>query len=163
LAIRQSELPRNHPDQLYSLFPFGEYLLELGELERAEELFKEALRISETALGPDHPETASSHAHLALLAWSRGDFESAIAGFEHALTVYPKKVDPNHYIIAINRIYLASSAAQMGRSEYAIATLRKVHGVRKLTLEALALPSFDGLRGNPDFEALVEEVRADPP
>ncbi|MCP4898232.1 MAG: serine/threonine protein kinase [bacterium] len=163
LAIRQSELPRKHPDQLYSLFPFGEYLLKIGEFDRAEKLFKEALRITEEALEPDHPERASSHAHLALLAWAREDYESAAAGFELALTICEMKVDPNHYIIAVNRLYLASSAARLGRVEYAIATLRDVHGARKLTLEGLDHFGFEQLQGHPDFERLVEKVRANPP
>jgi len=163
LAIRRSTLTPNHPDQLYTLFPFGEFLLGIRDFDRAEELFKEALRISERALGPDHPETASSHGHLALLAWSRGNYDSAFAGFENALTVYRQKMAPNHYNIAINLLYLASSAARLGRPDTAIELLREIHGLRKLTLEGLEYFGFEELRGHPDFEALVEEVRANPP
>jgi non-specific serine/threonine protein kinase/serine/threonine-protein kinase len=163
LAIRRSTLTPNHPDQLYTLFPFGEFLLGIRDFDRAEELFKEALRISERALGPDHPETASSHGHLALLAWSRGNYDSAFAGFENALTVYRQKMAPNHYIIAINLLYLASSAARLGRTDTAVELLREIHGIRKLTLEGLEYFGFEELRGHPDFEALVEEVRANPP
>jgi len=163
IEIRRQSLSPNHPDQLYTLFPFGEYLLEIGELDRAEILFKEALRITEGALEPDHPERASSHAHLALLAWARGNYESAVTGFEYALTIYQEKAKPDSRIIAVNRLYLASSAARLGRVEYAIATLRDVHGARKLTLEVLDHFGFKDLRGHPDFEALVEEVRANPP
>jgi serine/threonine protein kinase/tetratricopeptide (TPR) repeat protein len=163
LSIRQGSLMRNHPDQLYTLFPFGEYLLMNGEIERAEGLFKEALRIAERSLGPEHPETASGYGHLALLAWKRKDYQSAFNGFERALSIYTEKVAPDHYIIAINRFYLASSAAMLGQNERALATLREIHATRKLTLEALDSDSFFGLRGNPEFDTLVEEVRANPP
>jgi serine/threonine protein kinase/tetratricopeptide (TPR) repeat protein len=163
LAIRQGSLMRNHPDQLYTLFPFGEYLLVSGEFGRAEELFKEALRIAERSLGPEHPETASGYGHLALLAWNRKDYQSAFNGFERALSIYTEKVAPDHYIIAINRFYLASSSAMLGQTERTLAILRDMHAMRKLTLEALDSDAFVGLSGSPEFEALVEEVRANPP
>jgi hypothetical protein len=38
-----------------------------------------------------------------------------------------------------------------------------MHAMRKLTLEALDSDAFVGLSGSPEFEALVEEVRANPP
>jgi serine/threonine protein kinase/tetratricopeptide (TPR) repeat protein len=162
LSIRQGSLMRNHPDQIYTLFPFGEYLLVSGETRRAEELFKEALRIAERSLGPAHPETASGHGHLALLAWNRKDYQSAIAGFERALSIYTEKVAPDHYIIAINRFYLASSAAMLGQTERALAALRRIHAEGKLTLEAMESENFVNLRGNPEFDALTEEVRQKP-
>ncbi len=164
LLIRQKTLPRNHPDQFYSLFPFGEFLLTIGEFDRAEELFREALRISESSLvGPDHPESVSSHAHLALLAWSRGEYETAFAGFDRTVAMYRKIMPERLYFVAINLVYQASSAAFLGRSGVAIDLLREIHGMEKLTLEDLEFAGFASLRGDPEFDALVEEVRANPP
>ena len=94
-------------------------------------------------MGPEHPETASGFAHLALLAWSRGEYESAFSGFEQALTIYRKKIAPDHYIIAVNLIYQASSASRLGRQETAISLLREIHGSGELILEGLEFFGFD--------------------
>jgi len=163
LEIRRQTLPPDHPDHVYTLFPYGEFLLSVGEFDGAEELFESALRITQNSLGPDHHETASSHSHLGLLEWRRGHHEKALAAFEIAMPVYRERLPPKHRIIAVNNLLQAFCAAHLGRTEFAIARLRDIHAVRKLTLEALELPNLDPLRGGPDFEALVEEVRANPP
>ena len=159
LVIRRQTLSPDHPDHVYTLFPFGAFLLGVEEFDRAEEFFELALQITETSLGPDHHETAASHAHLAVVEWARGNNEEAFAGFEHALTVYRKKLPQHHVTIAVNNFYQASSAARLGRTDVAIARLHDMHVARRLTPEALDHPSFDRLRGNPDFQALVEDVR----
>ncbi len=163
LEIRRSALPPNHPDHVYTLFPYGEFLLETREFEYAEELFEAALQITQSSLGPDHPETASSHLHLGFVDWARRDYERAFERIERAMPVFRESLPPRHYAIATNNLFQAFCAAQLGRSEYALARLEEMHAVRKLTLRALEHSNFDPLRGDPEFEALVAEVRADPP
>ena len=163
LEIRRQTLSPNHPDHVYTLFPYGEFLVAIEEFDGAEELFESALRITEKSLGPDHPETASSHSHLGLLEWRRGNHEKALAAFEIAMPVFRERLPPRHHTIAVNNLLQAICAAHLGRSDFAIARLRDMHAVRKLTLEALELPYFNRLRGAPDFKALAEEVRANPP
>jgi tetratricopeptide (TPR) repeat protein len=161
LKVRRQTLSPNHPDHVYTLFPYGEFLLAIEEFDGAEELFETALRITEKSLGPDHPETASSHGHLGLLEWRRGNHEDAFAAFELAMPVFRERLPPRHHAIAMNNLLLAACAAHLGRNEIAIARLRDMAAVGKLTLEALELPDFDPLHGDLDFKALVEDVRSD--
>jgi non-specific serine/threonine protein kinase/serine/threonine-protein kinase len=163
LEIRRQTLSPDHPDHVYTLFPYGEFLVSIEDFVGAEELFETALGVTENSLGPDHPETASSHSHLGLLEWARGNHEKALDAFERAMPVHRERLPPRHRTIAVNNLLQAFCASHLGRSDFAISRLHDMHAVRKLTLEALELPNFDHLRGNPNFEALVEEVRANPP
>jgi len=160
LEVRRQTLSPDHPDHVYTLFPYGEFLAAIEEYDGAEELFKAALRITEKSLGPDHPETASSNGLLGLLEWRRGNYEDAFAAFELAMPVFRERLPPRHHSIAMNNLLLAFCATHLGRNEFAVARLRDMAGVGKLTLEALELPYFDPLRGNPDFQALVKDVRS---
>ena len=160
LEVRRQTLSPDHPDHVYTLFPYGEFLVAIEEYDGAEELFEAALRITEKSLGPDHPETASSNGHLGLLEWRRGNYEDAFAAFELAMPVFRERLPPRHHSIAVTNLLLAFCATHLGRNEFAIARLRDMHAVGKLTLEALEHPYLDSLRGDPDFETLVEEVRS---
>ena len=163
LAIRRATLPPDHPDQRYSLIPFGEFLMEADEIDEAQVLFEEAVRVTEKTLGPDHPETAMSRVHLSLIDWARGNHQEALTGFDDAMKVYRKHLPPNHPIIPVNLFFQASSAAQLGQSEIAVARLREIFDLNRLSLEMLEHEYIENLRGNPDFETLAAEVRANQP
>jgi hypothetical protein len=50
-----------------------------GDLDDARSLHERALAIRETRLGPDHPETALSHYHLADVLRDQGDLDGAVS------------------------------------------------------------------------------------
>ena len=67
-----------------------------GLYSQAEPLYKRALAISEKALGPDHPSTATSLNNLALLYNSQGLYSQAEPLYKRALAINEKALGPDH-------------------------------------------------------------------
>ncbi len=67
-----------------------------GDLAAARPLFERALAIREKALGPDHPDTATSLNNLAELLQAQGDLAAARPLFERALAIREKALGPDH-------------------------------------------------------------------
>ncbi len=67
-----------------------------GDLAGAEPLFRQAVAIAETKLGPDHPDTAGSLNNLAGLLESRGDLAGAEPLYRRALAIAEKALGPEH-------------------------------------------------------------------
>jgi CHAT domain-containing protein len=68
--------------------------------EKAEPLYQRALAINEKALGPEHPEVASSLFNLASLYTERGDYAKAEKLFQRALAIREKVLGPEHSDVA---------------------------------------------------------------
>ena len=68
----------------------------LGAYATARPLHERALAICEKALGPDHPDTATSLNNLAVLLRAQGDFAAARPLFERALAICEKALGPDH-------------------------------------------------------------------
>ncbi|HEX9256594.1 MAG TPA: tetratricopeptide repeat protein, partial [Candidatus Angelobacter sp.] len=58
-----------------------------GKNSEAEPLYRRALAINEKALGPEHPNTASSLNNLALLLKEQGKFSEAEPLYRRALAI----------------------------------------------------------------------------
>jgi tetratricopeptide (TPR) repeat protein len=69
---------------------------------QARPLYERALAIYETALGPEHPNTATSLNNLAYLLRDQGDFAGARPLSERALAIYEKTLGPEHPSTAIS-------------------------------------------------------------
>ena len=67
-----------------------------GNLADAEQLFRQAVTIAETMLGPDHADTAGSLNNLAGLLESKGDIAGAEALYRRALAIAEKTLGPDH-------------------------------------------------------------------
>ena len=68
----------------------------LAAYPEARPLFERALAIREKALGPEHPDTATSLNNLALLLQAQGDLAGARPLFERALAICEKALGPEH-------------------------------------------------------------------
>lgn len=62
-----------------------------------------ALSIREKALGPNHPDVASSHGNLGIICWGMGDVEGARHHLELALSMQEKTLGPDHPVVAAFR------------------------------------------------------------
>ncbi len=67
-----------------------------GDYAAARPLLERALAITEQALGPTHPDTASSLNNLAALLDSTGDYAAARPLYERALAIYEQALGPTH-------------------------------------------------------------------
>ena len=78
-----------------------------GEYDEALPLAKRALAIREKALGPDHPQVATSLVNLALLYDKKGDYAQAESLYQRALMIYEKALGPDHPYVATSLSNLA--------------------------------------------------------
>jgi tetratricopeptide (TPR) repeat protein len=74
----------------------GSYLLQRAAYSQAALLFRDALAIREKALGPEHPDTATSLNNLAVLLHDQGDLAGARPLYERALAISEKTQGPEH-------------------------------------------------------------------
>ena len=84
-TIRMSHVSLNNLAVLYD---------EQGRYAEAEPLYKRALAIREKALGPDHPDVATSLNNLALLYDDQGRYADAEPLFKRALAISEKRSVP---------------------------------------------------------------------
>jgi tetratricopeptide (TPR) repeat protein len=98
LAGGDAELPKDSEerasDLLNSLASYRHG--PLAAYAQARPLFERALAIREEALGPEHPETATSLNNLAVLLEDQGDLANARPLIERALAIKEKALGPEH-------------------------------------------------------------------
>jgi tetratricopeptide (TPR) repeat protein len=68
-----------------------------GRYSEAEPLYRRALTIDETALGPEHPNMVSRFNNLADLYRVQGRYAEAEPLYKRALAVAEKALGPNHH------------------------------------------------------------------
>jgi CHAT domain-containing protein/tetratricopeptide (TPR) repeat protein len=83
--------------------------------------YQEALKLSETALGPNHPLTIASMARLAWIYSQLGSFDQALPLAQQALQRSEKALGPEHPRTAQSLMVLASIYGQMGAHDKALA------------------------------------------
>ena len=87
---------------------------------RALSPFQEALKLSETALGPEHPLTTACMARLARLYSQLGSFDRALPLAQQALQLSEKALGPEHPQTAQSLMVLAFVYGQMGAHDKAL-------------------------------------------
>ena len=84
-------------NEMESLNLFAELYLKSGELEKAFEYCKEALNISEKALGKGHISTAELYNNMGIIYDELEVYETALAYYIKALSVYEKVFGKNNF------------------------------------------------------------------
>ena len=97
-----------------SLVEESRQLRKAGKFAQAIAIAKEALDLSEKALGPDHPSTATSLDELARLYRSIGNYSNAEPLFQRVLNIREKTLGPDHTDTAISLNNLAGLYSDMG-------------------------------------------------
>jgi eukaryotic-like serine/threonine-protein kinase len=88
-------------------------------------LYERALAIWENALGPEHPDVATSLNGLGTVAKLRGKYEQARALYERALAIREKVLGPEHSDVAASLHNLGVVADSLGEHERARALLER--------------------------------------
>ncbi len=120
---------------VFLLTALGQYRqAALAAYFEAQPLLERALAVSEKALGPDHPDTATSLNNLALLLWEQGHPESAQPLHERALTIREKALGPEHPATAESLNNLALDLHAQGDLVGARSLLERALEVRERAL-----------------------------
>jgi tetratricopeptide (TPR) repeat protein len=75
-------------------------LYRAGKFAQAEPLFRQVLAIAEKALGPEHPNVATSLNNLAGLYDAQGQYAQAEPLYRRALAIFEKALGPEHPKVA---------------------------------------------------------------
>lgn len=85
-----------------------------GKLDEAEPLYRKAVEIGESVLGPEHPDLATWLNNLATLVRDRGNLETAEPLQRRALSIGEKVLGPAHPDLGAQIINLASLLTAKG-------------------------------------------------
>ena len=88
-----------------------------GRYAEAEPLFRRSLAIAESALGPDHPDVATSLNNLAGLYRAQGRYAEAEPLFRRSLAIAEKALRPDHPDVALILKNYLSLPRKVGRVE----------------------------------------------
>jgi tetratricopeptide (TPR) repeat protein len=106
------------------------YLCGRAAYSAARPLLERALAIREKALGPEHPDTATSLNNLAWLLQDQGDLAAARPLYERALAIREKALGPEHPYTKDTACVTAEALDALGRADQA-AALRARYGVER--------------------------------
>lgn len=124
--------------------------------DEAELAYKKVLASKERALGPDHPEVASSLSNIATVYYLQGRMPEAKKTYELALQRSESIFSSNHPVVAsrINNVALAAMA--LGDLENAETLLKRAVAIDELTLSA-AHPSLASHLNNLGWLYVVQQ------
>jgi tetratricopeptide (TPR) repeat protein/DNA-binding XRE family transcriptional regulator len=135
LAIADAFPPQKGIQELAEVLQkAAEYLLGLARYEQAEALYQRAIRVGELALGPEHPQVATSLNGLGRLYREHGKQKQAEALFQRALAIREKALGPMDPQVAYVLHNLAEIHAKEGEFEQAESFYQ-----RALTIQERAL------------------------
>jgi tetratricopeptide (TPR) repeat protein len=112
----------------------GLYLVDRAQYQEAEPFFRLALAVSEKALGPEHPDTASSLNNLALLYRNQGRYPEAEPLIRRAVAIDEKALGPEHCYTATTLTNLAALYDKLGRYPEAESLYRRALAIREKAL-----------------------------
>jgi CHAT domain-containing protein len=109
---------------------------QMGRFADAEPLFRRALAIREQALGPDHPQVATTLSQLSSLLMSQRNYAESEASAQRALSIREQALGTNNDRVAGTLINLGEAQLALGRYAEAEATLRRAVEIRQSMLPA---------------------------
>ncbi|MGA9522011.1 MAG: tetratricopeptide repeat protein, partial [Myxococcaceae bacterium] len=131
LALRQKELPPDHPEIAAALNSVGVALLAMERLPEARQRLEQALAIEEKIFGPHHLETGKTLANLGHLASDSADDEGALRLYQRALFAFEAALGPERPEVADALDWIATVLNLMGRFEEALEHRDRVLALRR--------------------------------
>ncbi len=147
VAIADSS-DRKHPDAASFHAYLGSTLQQLGKLEEAELHLRDALKLRERALGPDHPALAESLGKLGFVLEQTGDLKQALTHYRRALEIEEQALGPDHPDLALSLDDIGVAQRRLGNLDAALQSHR-----RALTIRERALPP-----DHPGFAASYDSI-----
>jgi serine/threonine protein kinase/tetratricopeptide (TPR) repeat protein len=150
----------DHPDLVWTLWYYGLTLQNLGEVERALATLERAERIAETTHGRRHIDFALSLEIIGLHHYKNEDWDEALRQYRRAFEIREQIFGEGHGATGWNLYDQACILALSGDATGAIATLDRALEVGWANHRIFEDDDFDTLKGRPEFEAILAEVRS---
>jgi len=99
-----------------SLNGLGETYRRQGRTADAEKMYKRALAVKEVALGPDHPDVATTLTNLGVLYAASGRDQDAVPVLERSLSIREKRRGSEHPTLRPTLLALAAAYQRLGRA-----------------------------------------------
>ena len=103
-----------------------------GQYPQAEPLNQRSLAIREKALGPDHPDVATSLNNLALLYVNQGQYVQAEPLYKRSLAIREKTLGPDHPDVAMSLDNIAQLYKKSGRTKEVDALEKRAAAIRAI-------------------------------
>jgi len=160
LKIAELSFGKDHPDLAWILNPYSQTRLALGDAAGAKKMVDRALYLIETNFGPHHLDFARTLERSGLHAYVAGDYDDALRQYRQALEIREDIFGAEHIANGWNLYDQACIHALAGDAEGTIATLHRMLATGWAHRRIFEDDDFDSLKGDPEFEAILEEVRA---
>jgi eukaryotic-like serine/threonine-protein kinase len=151
----------------------GSLRLSQGKYPEAAESYTRSLSLREKALGPEHPDVASSLSNLSVAAWWMGKYEEALRKAERAQAIKEKALGPEHpdvVLIVMNAgitlLEVGRYAEALQRFEHALSLEMKVLGpehpdvartLGNVSVALLGLGRYEEARGKAEQARVLKE------
>jgi len=159
MEIRENVLGCDHPDLVWLLRPYAHLLRRMGDEPAARAMFERNIDVAHKAYGPDHLESAIALSGLAYHEYALGNMAVAYQLSERSLEIQIRA--------------LGARARRLGAAYYNLACIDSLEGNRRGALGYLRMAldtgwswrgvetdtDLDSLRGDPEFEAMMDEIR----
>jgi len=131
-----------------------------GDLEGARATLDRTMQIAEKAHGSKHLGVVRTLELFGFHYYQRGEYDEALRWYRRALGIRNEIFGAGHPSAGWNLYDQACLQALSEDREGAIATLRQAMGVGWANHRIFKDDDLDSLKGDPEFEAVLEEVRA---
>jgi non-specific serine/threonine protein kinase/serine/threonine-protein kinase len=160
LTIGERTLGPDHPDLLWALGTYALLLANQGDVEGAREKLDRALKIAEEAHGSKHLGVARTLELFGFHNYQRGNYDEALQWYRRGLAIREEIFGPDHPSSGWNLYDQACLLALSGDADSALTTLNRALDLGWSNARIFEDDDLDSLRGDPEFEAILEEVRA---
>ena len=161
LEAEKRILGGEHPSTLAAMNNLADLYQKQGRYVEAESLFLETVKAKKSALGDDHRSTLYSMNNLGGLYTRQHKYEQAAALLQETLDTRLRVLGDDHPHIGFSYYNLGCLSASLGQRAEALDYLRKAVSAGWKEHRALMDMEWDSLRGDPEFKAILEEVKRD--
>jgi len=161
LTIFEKIFGPDHPNVALALNNIAYLYWETGDYDAAQPLYERALAIFDEVLGPDHLYVAHCLFGLANLLRETGDYEGAGPPYDHALAIFEQTVGPENHL-ALQTLYNMACLASLEKNRNKAAGYLHQLLERGYTDKEMWIaqdPNLEFLHGDPEFEAILAEIR----
>jgi non-specific serine/threonine protein kinase/serine/threonine-protein kinase len=160
LEIGERTLGPDHPNLVWTLGPYALLMLNRGDVEGAHATLERALRIAEKAYGPSHVSVAGTLEMFGFHYYQKGEYHEALRWYRRGLEIREEIFGVGHPATGWNLYDQSCILALNGDADAALVALRRALEVGWANGRIFEDDDLDSLKGDPEFEAILAEVRS---